>query len=244
MEVHELPLACIERSRRLWNFGSRCLSLPSMMGPTTRRLLFAFAVAGCTNEPVDVLPRADLSVDPADVQLSEPKLRAKVEFDATGEDVRGSELGISPEAKPRHPTPIVSPEAEPRHPTSAVSSESDSEATDLPSKPAAGPTFTVHARLVDAGRSVPHCGVIHFKVVMKFEVLKVLDGRFDSTTLYAGVSCPEMPPTRTRKFRWTVDDTYEVKLRTAGLRRTGALVDAFKAEPGKRYELLHIEPSK
>jgi hypothetical protein len=107
---------------------------------------------------------------------------------------------------------------------------------------APGPSFTVIARLVDAGSHVSHCGVIHYKPVMKFEVLRVVDGRFEPTTLYAGVSCPEMPPTRARKFRWTKGTTYELTLLTAGLRRAGTLFDAFKGEQGKRYELLHIEP--
>jgi hypothetical protein len=153
-----------------------------------------------------------------------------------------------PPAEPESalPAPTVEPRLTPEpeatpEPEVTPEPEATPEPTPAP-EPVPGPTFTVIARLVDAGRPVSHCGVIHFKVVMKFEVLRVVDGRFEPTTLYAGVSCPEMPPTRARKFRWTEGSSYEVKLRTAGLRRAGALVDAFEGESGKRYELLHIEP--
>lgn len=109
-------------------------------------------------------------------------------------------------------------------------------------KQTTGPTFSVRARLVDRGHSVPHCGVLHIKLVMKFEVEEVITGHLDDSELYVGVSCPEMPPTKTRGFRWTEGVTYTLKLRSAGLRRSGALVDPFKKEPGKRYELLQIDP--
>jgi len=134
------------------------------------------------------------------------------------------------------------PRADPEPPLPAASPDSVTPAEPKP-EAAEAPTFNVVARLVDAGTPTSHCGVMHFKVVMKYEVLRVVDGHFAGETLYAGVSCPEMPPTRTRKFRFVVGDTYELKLRTAGLRREGAKVDAFEGEPGKRYELLHIEPA-
>lgn len=115
----------------------------------------------------------------------------------------------------------------------------------MPAGPEAAiaPRFNVVARLVDTGTLTPHCGRAHFKVVMKFEVLRVVDGDFAGKTLYAGVSCPEMPPTQTRNFRFTVGETYALELRSAGLRRSGAKVDAFEREPGKRYELLNIDPA-
>ena len=136
-------------------------------------------------------------------------------------------------------------------PTPELEASSEPEVTVEPRpepEAAPGPTFTVIARLVDTGDHgrqglpVSHCGMIHYKPVMKFEVLRVVDGRFEPTTLYAGVSCPEMPPTRARKFRWTEGATYELTLHTAGLRRAGTVFDSFEGEPGKRFELLHIEP--
>lgn len=151
-------------------------------------------------------------------------------------------------AAEQDPTPTPAPEATP---APEVTPAPEPAATPAPEptpnpepEPTAesGRTFTVIARLVDAGTPVSHCGVFHWKAIMKFEVTRVVDGPFEPTTLYAGVSCPEMPRTRARKFRWIEGATYELTLRTAGLRRAGTVVDAFKDEPGKRHELLHIEP--
>ena len=118
----------------------------------------------------------------------------------------------------------------------------DRPAPSKPGRPTAA-TFTVIARLTDAGRSVPPCGVIRSKTVMKFGVRRVVEGQFEATVLYAGVSCPEMPPTRAEDFRWVTGADYELRLATAGLHPSGALHDAFEAEPGPRFELLHVEPN-
>ncbi len=145
-----------------------------------------------------------------------------------------SAIEDEPEAQP-----LTAPE-EPEEPE--ASDTTSAEEKDTPPPAVSGPTFSVIARLVDAGKSVPHCGRMHFKVVMKYAVLEVVDGAFEPAILYAAVSCPEMPPTKARGFAWTVGETYRLKLRTAGVRRQGAKVDAFEDEPGKRYELLHIDP--
>jgi hypothetical protein len=138
------------------------------------------------------------------------------------------------------PAPTVEATPEPQASPNPPASPDPPTSPDPPASP--GPSFTVIARLIDTGRSVPHCGLIHYKPVMKFEVLRVVDGRFEPTTLYAGVSCPEMPPTEARKFRWAEGASYELTLRTAGLLRAGTLFDGFEGEPGERHELLRIEP--
>ncbi|MEX1369171.1 MAG: hypothetical protein AB1Z98_38945 [Nannocystaceae bacterium] len=155
----------------------------------------------------------------------------------------------APVGDPSHPSRGV---AEPTVTTAPTRGPDELEAPTAASAEAAvgasapavsGPSFSVVARLVDAGESVPHCGIMHFEVVMKYSVLEVVDGVFEPTTLYAAVSCPEMPPTKTRGFTWTVGEIHRLKLRTAGVRRGGARVDAFEGEPGKRYELLNIDPA-
>jgi hypothetical protein len=138
-----------------------------------------------------------------------------------------------PEAAPAPPEAVpVPPEAAPAPP------EADPEPAAAP-----GPTFTVIARLLEPLPPMWHCGIVHVTSVVKFEVVRVVEGRFEETILYARVSCPTSPPTspstRTREFLWTVGDTYEITLHAAGMRRLGAPPD----EPDKLYELFLIDPS-
>lgn len=121
-----------------------------------------------------------------------------------------------------------------------------SEPTAAPAEPAPaepgadGKTFTVDARLVDRGKRASHCGILHAVVVMKLEVVKVIDGRSDADTLYVYVSCPEMwmvgKPRRFELgtvYRWTLDT--RIERRTAGTK-----LDAFTEVKAPRYRLQRL----
>jgi hypothetical protein len=147
----------------------------------------------------------------------------------------GSQPGPDPPPPAPDPPP---PEADPA-PPEADPAPPEADPAPSEAEPAPGPTFTVIARLLEAPAPMGHCGLVHVTAVVEFEVLRVVEGRFEETILYARVSCPTSPPTRTREFRWTVGETYELTLLAASMRRLGAPPD----EPDKLYELFLIDES-
>jgi hypothetical protein len=80
----------------------------------------------------------------------------------------------------------------------------------------ASQTVALVAELTDVGPRVPHCGVIHLAVVMRYRVVSVLKGTYSGMDLYVVHGCPEM----TRKM-------YSA--------RSGSL-QAFR--PGERHRLV------
>lgn len=212
-----------------------------MPRPRSLALALALACAGCSEPQPPRSQPAKAGEAPADRAASETSPSQPAPETA----VARPETAAVAEAEPSDATPPLAatapPENAPAEPRPTALADDPPEAGAPEAKP--GPTFTVVARLVDRGTPTSHCGVFHFKAVMKYEVLRVVDGRFEGDTLYAAVSCPEMPPSGTRKFRFAEGETYQLRLRTAGVRRGGIRVDAFEGEPGKRYELLHIEPA-
>lgn len=225
-------------------------------------LTLALAIAGCSEpEPPRSAP-AGASEAPArgaapEASPSQPEPEAGsakaeanaaavvVEATPSAADSAEADAAAGPAEAAADPPPSEAQTAPAEALPSTVAYVDDSPEAEAPEAPEAkpGPTFTVVARLTDRGTPTSPCGVFHFKAIMKFDVLRVVDGRFEDATLYAAVSCPEMPPSGTRKFRFAEGETYELRLRTAGVRRGGIRVDAFEGEPGKRYELLHIEPA-
>jgi hypothetical protein len=186
-------------------------------------LTLALVLGACWAEP----PDADKPAEPAGSQPAPDP--APPEADPA-----------PPEADPAPPEADAAPlEAD------AAPLEADATPPEADPEPAAapGPTFTVIARLLEPLPPMWHCGIVHVTSVVKFEVVRVVEGRFEETILYARVSCPTSPPTspstRTREFRWTVGDTYELTLHAAGMRRLGAPSD----EPDKLYELFLIDAS-
>ncbi|MCX4240328.1 hypothetical protein [Paraliomyxa miuraensis] len=133
------------------------------------------------------------------------------------------------------------PNAGATDPDTTTSDPTGSPTEPAPAQPGAdGKTFTVDAVLVDSGQRTSHCGVIHAVGVMKLEVVKVLDGRYDGDTLYVYVSCPEMwlmgDPRRFEVgavYRWTLDT--RIEQRTAGTK-----FDAFREVKAPRYRLKEI----
>jgi hypothetical protein len=99
----------------------------------------------------------------------------------------------------------------------------------------------VLARLRDAGTGTLGCGMFHFGVVMKYEVLRVLDGEHRGSLLYATHGCPEMPRTiyggeaagTLKQFR--VGEVHRLVLWPKPPAEDVTIVDAFKTAKGRRY---------
>jgi hypothetical protein len=143
---------------------------------------------------------------------------------------------------PPHAPDGATVEAAPIADTKAAAPPDGVQTKPAPAEPGAdGKSFTVVARLVDRGRSTPHCGVIHAVAVMKLEVVRVEDGRFAGDTLHVYVSCPEMLPSSTVR-RLEVGTSYRIVLDTRIHRRTaGAKFDAFGEDDAPRYRLMRVE---
>lgn len=99
----------------------------------------------------------------------------------------------------------------------------------------------VLARLGDGGTRTPDCGMFHFAVVMKYEVLRVLEGEHRGSLLYATHGCPEMPRSMyggqrggtLKRFR--VGDVHRLVLWPKPPAGDMTIVDAFKTARGERY---------
>jgi hypothetical protein len=97
---------------------------------------------------------------------------------------------------------------------------------------------TVRARLVESNHA-PHCGGVHFVVVMRYAVEKVVAGRFAGTELYVAHSCPEMGLTgcegqagpRVAEFR--EGEVHRLELRRGA--GSGAVVDRFADSEAPRW---------
>jgi hypothetical protein len=141
------------------------------------------------------------------------------------------------------PAPVSAQDASP--PPAVVAAPADPVDASRAQAPAAEPgadgkSFTVVARLADAGRPTPHCGRIHAVAVMKLEVIRVEDGRFTGDTLYIYVSCPELLLSKT-VGRLEVGASYRMVLDTRiHLRTDGAKFDAFDAVEQPRYRLIRV----
>jgi hypothetical protein len=60
------------------------------------------------------------------------------------------------------------------------------------SPPAQAKPLVLLALLLDPGAKAPDCGVLHVAVVMKYEVVQVLEGDYGFKHLYAAHGCPEL----------------------------------------------------
>ncbi|WAS89857.1 hypothetical protein [Nannocystis punicea] len=105
--------------------------------------------------------------------------------------------------------------------------------------PASEPSteLTVIARLVER-HSAPGCGVLHIKLVMRYEILEVVEGTYTGRDLYVAHSCPEMgadrcrdvPGQAVRGFR--NGDVHRMRVQR---RRWGSYMDLFADKQLPRY---------
>ncbi|WP_434419871.1 hypothetical protein [Nannocystis pusilla] len=94
------------------------------------------------------------------------------------------------------------------------------------------------ARLVEP-KSTAGCGVLHIVVVMRYEVIEVIDGTYGERELYAAHSCPEMgagrcpdvPGKGVRRFK--AGDVHHLRLDQRS--RGGVLFDLFSDKRLPRY---------
>ena len=106
----------------------------------------------------------------------------------------------------------------------------------------AGKPLVVVARLVDAGKPVPHCGRMHYVVVMRYEVRRVIEGEYVGQDLFVAQSCPEMGhgPSGAAVKPFKVGETYRLTL-APRRGQEGALVDAFTEHKQPRFVASRIE---
>jgi len=96
--------------------------------------------------------------------------------------------------------------------------------------------LTVEARLVDTGLSVPHCGVLQFVAVMRYEVLDVVEGRYLEREIFVAHPCPEsgLRDGRGHLASFHAGDLHWLRLQRAG--STAAFSDRFARPDLPRYE--------
>lgn len=105
----------------------------------------------------------------------------------------------------------------------------------------------VEARLV-APQGAPHCGVMHFVVVMRYEVVRVLAGSYPGKDLYVAHSCPELRASPCKGQpgepvkRWETGALHRMRLKLG--RGSGSLVDKFtdKQPPRYRSQCVNVLP--
>jgi hypothetical protein len=75
--------------------------------------------------------------------------------------------------------------------------------------------LTVEARLVAPGLSVPHCGVLKFTALMRYEVLDVVEGSCPEREILVAQSCPEtaLHDGRGRLAPFRAGDLHRLRLR-------------------------------
>ncbi|MCY0986922.1 hypothetical protein OV203_07305 [Nannocystis sp. ILAH1] len=94
------------------------------------------------------------------------------------------------------------------------------------------------ARLVEP-KSTAGCGVLHIVVVMRYEIIDVIDGTYGERELYVAHSCPEMGAARCRDGpgkgvrRFKAGDVHHMRLDQRS--RGGALFDLFADKRLPRY---------
>ncbi len=93
---------------------------------------------------------------------------------------------------------------------------------------AAPSPFQVSAKIVALPNQIIACGRIAFKAVVRYEVISVDQGTYDTKQLFVVELCPEH-----RKL----GETRKLKLRP--VTRNASFVDDFKATPGSRW--AHVE---
>lgn len=100
---------------------------------------------------------------------------------------------------------------------------------------ATGPLIVI-ARLADWGHAVPPCGRGHFITVMRYEIVRVVEGTLDGQDFFVAQSCPDMGwGPALSPFR--VGETYRLSLRPFHKSDTNAasLVDAFAKDKRHRF---------
>ncbi|MFO0549541.1 MAG: hypothetical protein U0271_14205 [Polyangiaceae bacterium] len=60
----------------------------------------------------------------------------------------------------------------------------------------ASATLEVVARLVDTGSAAPYCGIVHVIKTMKYEVVRVVHGKYSAPYLFVAHGCPELSRAR------------------------------------------------
>ncbi|MCY1007181.1 hypothetical protein OV079_16785 [Nannocystis pusilla] len=93
------------------------------------------------------------------------------------------------------------------------------------------------ARLVDR-KSAPGCGDLHIKLVMRYEVLEVIEGTYTERDLYVAHSCPEMGADPCRKLpgeglrRFKAGDVHRMRVHRP---RWGSYLDLYADKRLPRY---------
>lgn len=94
------------------------------------------------------------------------------------------------------------------------------------------------ARLVEP-KSTAGCGVLHIVVVMRYEILEVIEGTYGERELYVAHSCPEMGAGRCRDVpgkgvrRFKAGDVHHMRVDQRS--RGGVLFDLFSDKRLPRY---------
>lgn len=206
----------------------------------------------CTSGPAESTPSPPRAAEPVQARESsarepgshEPPLEARPpSTSAAADPARVPASEPSAEAPP----PTTSAATDPaRVPASEPSDEKPPPAQEMPAiaatEPAPAPSgkLEVLARLVEP-KSTPHCGVLHLAAVMRYEIVRVLQGTYDERELYAGHSCPEMSATRCRDLpgkavkRFKAGDVHLLRLDPRSL--GASLVDTFADKRLPRYHV-------
>ena len=165
----------------------------------------------------------------------------------------------TPAAQPERPPEASTPEVtaipqqhnEPSPPPAPATPTSESPAEPpVPASPSADPIATpavepsrkleVVARLVEP-KHTAGCGVLHMVVVMRYEIIDVLEGTYGERELYAAHSCPEMGTDRCRDVagkavaKFKAGDVHHLRLDQRS--RGGSLIDLFTDKHLPRYRV-------
>lgn len=144
-------------------------------------------------------------------------------------------------------TPTSEPQGSPPAPVTRTS-ESQASPPPAPESARADPAppvepsreLEVVARLVEP-KSTAGCGVLHIVVVMRYEIIDVVEGTYGERELYAAHSCPEMGMGRCRDLagkgvrRFKAGDVHHLRLDQRS--RGGALFDFFSDKTLPRYRV-------
>jgi hypothetical protein len=96
--------------------------------------------------------------------------------------------------------------------------------------------LTVKARLADRGLGVPHCGLLRFSSVMRYQVVEVIEGRYREGEILVAQTCPEtaLRDGRGLLASFRPGDVHWLRLRRAA--STSTFADRFAGDELPRYE--------
>lgn len=209
---------CVPRSRMACLFGR--LALAS----------FSLGAIGCASQPAEATPAAA------------PERPAEAPAHAAAPHRPEEQAPPAPPSEPPASSTPTSESPAPSTPASELPASPPPAPESAPAEPApaAEPSrkLEVVARLVEP-KSTAGCGIFHFVVVMRYEIIEVIEGTYGERELYAAHSCPEMGAARCRDApgkgvrRFKAGDVHHMRLDQRS--RGGLLLDLFTDKRLPRY---------